>query len=38
MVTVIVAFLQKDDTRVVHILAIAHIFWAGHFYFMEIYS
>jgi hypothetical protein len=22
----------------VHILAIAHIFWAGHFYFMEIYS
>lgn len=38
MITVIWAFLQKDDKRVVQILAVAHIFWAGHFYFMEIYS
>lgn len=38
MITVVTAFLQKDDKRVIEILAIAHIFWAGHFYFMEIYS
>lgn len=38
MITVIAAFLQKDDKKVVQILAVAHIFWAWHFYFMEIYS
>ena len=37
MLIVISAFLQKDDTRVVYILLFAHIIWAGHFYFMEIY-
>jgi hypothetical protein len=38
MITVISAFLQKEDTNVVKILVFAHVFWAGHFYFMEIYA
>ena len=38
MITVISAFLQRDDTKVIKILIFAHIFWAGHFYLMEIYS
>lgn len=38
MWSAICAFLQKNDKNVVYILSIAHIFWAAHFLFMEIYS
>ncbi len=38
MITIISAFLQKNDDNVVKILIVANIFWAVHFYFMWVYS
>ncbi len=38
MITVVSAFLQRNDSNVVKILLIANIFWICHFYFMWIYT
>jgi hypothetical protein len=38
MITVIWAFLQKNDKNIIVILIVAHLFWAVHFYYMWIYA
>lgn len=38
MITVIYAFLQKDDLTVIKILFISSFFWIWHFFFLEAYS
>ena len=38
MLSIVYAFMQKDDTKVVKILFISNFFWAWHFFFLEIYT
>jgi hypothetical protein len=38
MITIVCAYLQTDNKKIINILFISHIFWAAHFFYMEIYS
>lgn len=38
MLSVIYAFLQKDDKKVIKILFISSFFWSWHFFFLEVYA
>lgn len=38
MISIIYAYLQTDNKKIINILLVSHIFWATHFFYMEIYS
>ena len=38
MLSVIYAFIQQDDTKVMKTLFVSNIFWAIHFFFLEVYT
>jgi tetrahydromethanopterin S-methyltransferase subunit D len=37
MILVLSAFLQKEDNKTIQILALANIFWIGHFFLLAAY-